>query len=953
MIRTTAFILCLFLAGSLNVAGAPPAAADLDFFEKKVRPVLVQRCYSCHSVQEGKSKGGLRLDSREGWLKGGDSGTAVIPGDATKSLLIRAIRYDTELQMPPKGKLPQGDIDTLVRWVERGAPDPRVAVAQAVQAKPVNPRSAQPHWAYQPIRNAPPPAVRDGAWPINDIDRFILAALESRNLRPAPDATRLTLVRRLYFDLIGLPPTPEQINDFLSDTSPSAYERLVDKLLASPHFGERWGRHWLDVARFGESLTLRGFVLPGSWRYRDYVIESFNQDRPFDQFMREQVAGDLLPADSPDQRRRQVVATAFLAIGNNNLEEQDKKQLRMDVVDEQLETIGRAFLAQTIGCARCHDHKFDPIPTADYYAMAGILRSTRTMEHANVSKWLTNPLPVDPQTEAAIQQHERAVAQLEAKIKAARDDLVKSDKGASPSTAVVAIKDLPGVVVDDSKARKVGDWKHSTSVKQYVGDGYVHDENTAKGAKTITFEPELPRPGKYELRLAYSTGPSRATNVPITIFSAEGETTLTINQRQPPPLAGHFVTLGQYTFEKNGQGFVIIANEGTDGHVIADAVQFLPLDDPKPQPQVASSTDRKNPTPSALQTPREALAKMEAQLKELTAKGPRRDTIISVHEEQPAEVGDTSVHVRGSVHTLKERVPRGFLSALPVTSPPQIPAKQSGRKELGQWLSDPQNPLPARVMANRARHWLFGQGLVRTTDNFGTTGETPSHPELLDYLARRFTQQGWSTKKLIREIVLSRTYRLSTTPAPVSSASAADPENRLLSRTNRRRLDAECIRDAILHASGQLNLNPGGPGYPTTLTSDFAHKHTDTRRSVYAPVFRNALPDLFAAFDFPDPSTPTGRRDTSVVAPQALFMTNNPFVIEQSRQAAARLLNQTPSTQQEQITRAYRLTLNRPPEPEESTAIANFLRTTPGDDREKWSQVFQALFASIDFRYVD
>ena len=343
---------------------------------------------------------------------------------------------------------------------------------------------------------------------------------------------------------------------------------------------------------------------------------------------------------------------------------------------------------------------------------------------------------------------------------------------------------------------------------------------------------------------------------------------------------------------------------------------------------------------------------MEAELKQLTAKGPQRDVIISVHEEQPAEVGDTAIHVRGSVHTLKEQVPRGFLSVVPVTQPPQIPAKQSGRRELGQWLSDPENPLPARVMANRTWHWLFGQGLVRTADNFGTTGESPSHPELLDHLARRFTQQGWSTKKLIREIVLSRTYRLSTTGDP--QATAADPENRLLSRMNRRRLDAECIRDAILHASGQIDLDArGGPGYPATLASDFAYKHTDTRRSVYSPVFRNALPDLFTAFDFPDPSTPTGRRDISTVAPQALFMTNNPFVIEQSRQAAARLLKETPSNQQDQITRAYRQTLGRPPNPQESTAIADFLKTTPGDAHEKWSQIFQALFASIDFRYVE
>ena len=939
MIRVLAFILGLSATACL---AASPGTADLDFFEKKVRPILVQRCYFCHSLEEGKPKGGLLLDSKEGWMKGGDSGPAIIPGDAAKSLLTKAIRYDDpDLQMPPKGKLPEGEIDVLTKWVERGAPDPRITKPQVQQTKALDLKSAQSHWAYQPLRTASTPTVRDSTWPVNDIDRFILSSLEAQGIKPAADAGKLTLIRRLYFDLIGLPPTPEQINEFLSDTSSNAYEKLVDKLLASPHFGERWGRHWLDVARYGESLTLRGFVLPGSWRYRDYVIDTFNQDRPFDQFMQEQVAGDLLPASSVEDRRRQLIATAFLALGNNNLEEQDKKQLRMDVVDEQLEAIGRAFLAQTIGCARCHDHKFDPIPTADYYALAGILRSTRTMEHANVSKWLTASLPADEQTELVLKKHERQIADLEGRINAQREALAKIDK-ASPLPSVVAITDLPGVIVDDTKARKVGEWKHSVHTKPYVGDGYVHDDNTGKGDKTITFEPELPKPGKYELRLAYSTGPSRATNVPVTVFSADGETTITINQRQTPPIGGRFISLGTFNFEKSGQGFVIVTNEGTDGHVIADALQMIPADEPK---AIAAAGGK---LPAAPNDARENLKRMEAELKELTSKGPQRETIISVHEEP--EVGDTAIHVRGSVHTLKQVVPRGFLQAVPVKRPPAIPAKQSGRKELGQWLAHPENPLPARVMANRVWHWLFGAGLVRTTDNFGTTGESPSHPELLDYLARRFVEQGWSTKKLIREIVLSRTYRLSTTGDPEATT---DPENRLVSRVNRRRLDAECIRDAMLQVSGRLSLERGGPGYAPTLGSDFGYKHTDTRRSVYAPVFRNALPDLLLAFDFPDPSTPTGRRDISTVAPQALFVMNNGFVVEQASHAAQRLLKEAANGDRERIHRAYQLALGRGPATEETDAIIAFLRDASGNDQQKWTQVFQVLFGSIDFRYVD
>ncbi|HVW38460.1 MAG TPA: DUF1549 domain-containing protein, partial [Pirellulales bacterium] len=450
--------------GGLPAAAAEPAPGEIEFFEKRVRPILVEHCYACHGGGEKKTKGGLRLDARQGWQLGGDSGPSIVPGKPDESLLIQAVRYDDAgLQMPPEGKLPEALIRDLEQWVADGAVDPRTD--EAIGKPSSGAVKAEDHWAYQPIRKAAPPAVRDFAWPANNIDRFVLHRLEEKQLRPGADGQRAALVRRLYFDLVGLPPSVEEIDAFVSDDRAEAYEELVERLLASPHFGERWGRHWLDIARFAESVTLRGLVFQEAWRYRDYVVDSFNQDRPYDEFVHEQIAGDLLPAASVNDRRKNLIATAFLTLGNLNLEEQDKGQLRMDAVDEQLDVIGKGLLAQTITCARCHDHKFDPIPTRDYYAMAGILRNTRTLEHANVSNWIEGPLPLLPEEQEVVAQYSAHVASLEAQIKTAR----------GVPRGVAAVKNLPGIVVDDLEATAVGEWKLSQFTTFYIGDGYLHD----------------------------------------------------------------------------------------------------------------------------------------------------------------------------------------------------------------------------------------------------------------------------------------------------------------------------------------------------------------------------------------------------------------------------------------------------------------------------------------------
>ncbi|MBY0513391.1 MAG: DUF1549 domain-containing protein, partial [Gemmataceae bacterium] len=630
-------VLALTTVPSPRATAEPPAPTpeQVEFFEKRIRPVLTEQCYSCHSAEAAtkkKLKGGLQLDTRAGLLAGGDGGPVVVPGKPADSPLVRSLRYDGDVKMPPKGKLPDAVIADFEKWVAMGAPDPRGGTTGRKTGLDVE--AGRNFWAYKPAVHPPVPAVKNAARAATDIDRFILAKLEAAGLAPAPDADRPTLVRRLYYDLLGLPPSPEEVDAFENDADPAAYEKLVDRLLADPRYGERWGRHWLDVARYADSVTLRGFVFKEAWRYRDYVIDAFNRDVPFDRFVREQLAGDLLPAADKDARTRQLVATTYLQLGNTNLEEQDKKQLRMDVVDEQLDVIGKGLLGQTITCARCHDHKFDPIPTTDYYALAGILRNARALEDANVSKWIEVPLPAEPEVEAEVKRYDAAVASLQLRIKAAKEKAPKEPVLAAKG--VMPVKDVPGIAVDDSQAMKVGAWTDSKFSGTYIGDGYCHDKDAGKGEKSITFDPDVPATGKYEVWFAYAPGGNRAEKVPVKVFSADGEKDHLIDMRAAPPLLGRFVSLGQYRFEKGGQSFVIVSNDGTKGHVTPDAVTFIPADQ---VPKVVAAA------PPA--TGADDVAALETELKKLQATAPKRPMAMSVVEEK--QVADLKVHVRGSV----------------------------------------------------------------------------------------------------------------------------------------------------------------------------------------------------------------------------------------------------------------------------------------------------------------
>jgi hypothetical protein len=937
----------------------PEAAADpgLDLFEKKIRPLLVEHCYKCHSAESPKLKGGLSLESQESIRKGGDPGPAVAPGKPDESLLLKAVRYaNPDLKMPPKGKLPEQAIADLEKWIALGAPDPRSGAKPAVDVQGVNLEAGRKFWAYQPMRRRTVPSVRDGAWPQGNIDRFILSKLEAGRLKPSPAAERATLIRRVYFDLIGLPPTPAQIDAFGNDPDPEAFARVVDELLASPHFGERWGRHWLDVARYADSSGGgRSLLFPDAWRYRDYVINAFNKDKPYDQFVMEQVAGDLLAtpegakaSGSPLEREEQIVATAFLVLGPTNYERQDKDILEMDVIDEQLDTLGRVFLGQTIGCARCHDHKFDPIPTRDYYALAGIMKSTQTLIHDNVSRWVDTPLPMHADREAEWGRHEGAVAALQAKIKQAKELEGKANPALVATTKPISPSELPGLVLDDSQAKKVGAWTHSTSVKGYIGDGYLHDENAGKGQKTLTFVPEFAKPGRYEVRVAYTAGTNRASKTPVHILHLDGEFTGHIDQRQAPPIDGRFTSLGVFRFDTSGQWYVILSNEDTDGHVIVDAVQFLP----EPEGGLKSEEPAKNsPAPPLPQGP--SSKQLEEQLKRLTESRPKRPQAMTVKE--AAKVDDCHICIRGNFHNRGEKVPRGFLQVLGGPGP-ALTAKESGRRELAAWLASRDNPLTVRVMVNRIWHWLFGAGLVRTVDTFGVTGEPPSHPELLDYLATRFVDEGWSVKKLVRAMVLSSTYQMASEASAPGRGQQVDPENRLLWRMHRKRLEAECLRDSMLSISGQLDLTAGGPSLNPGAASEYDYKFADTRRSVYTPILRNKLLEFFEAFDFPDPNLVNGKRNVSTVAPQALFLLNSPFVMDQARHAAERAVARRDADETQRLDRAYRLALGRLPTAKEREIALGFLAAAGTSERDRlaaWSRLHQSLFACLDFRYIE
>ena len=957
-------------------------AREIEFFENKVRPLLSQHCLQCHGANEKKIRGGLRLTSLEEMVSGGDSGPAIVPGHPEESLLISSVRYE-DYEMPPKGKLKESEIDILVQWVKMGAPDSRKS-RPIKESEPVSLEAGRNFWAFRPLKDSLPPATVDRNWPRSDIDRYLLARMESAGITPVEDASRESLLRRIYLAVIGLPPTIGQISSFINDDRSTAeiLPGLVDELLASTHFGERWGRHWLDVARFAESSGGgRSLMFPEAWRFRDYVVDAYNQDKAFDQFILEQIAGDLLPHDSHQQKTEHLVATGLLALGPTNYEQQDKELLRMEVIDEQIDTVGRAFLGMTLGCARCHDHKFDPIPMSDYYAMAGIFGSTVSLVDGNVSSYVTRSLASAEEVKAAneylTQVKELGKRLAKAKAKLAKLSKTKSVQNETDKKAVSADA-LQGIVLDETMAQLTGTWVESTSAAQFVNQYYLHDDNSSKGEKRAMFSPKFEAGGNYEVRISYSASGNRASNTVVTVDHQDGKSKFFVNQSKQPPINGLFYSLGTFRFEADNAASVTISNEGTDGHVIVDAVQFLKqvgdsvakgkdLVTPpnkassRRKPEVGGSTGEVTKSAEVVALEKQ-INKLDRSLKEIK-KNPVRPVAVAMSVKDSPKPKDGHLHIRGSVRNLGPVIPRGFLSVCSDEPRPEFGRDESGRLQLAEWIASPDHPLTVRVYVNRVWRHLFGKGLVSTIDNFGFVGEKPSHPELLDFLALDFIDSGWSTKKLIKKIVLSHAFQLSVVVDPV--AKEKDFENRLIWRANRRRVDAEVLRDSILFASGELDLTPGGRTIRKITQYDLGYKFDTVRRSVYVPAFRNSMLPLFEVFDFANPNLVTGDRNTSTLPTQALFLMNDPEVIRASTKMADRLLAMSKIDDVERVRIAYLSTIGRKPTPVEIQAVEEYLRqeiaegnggsAVSGDKirQEAWARFCHALFASLDFRYVD
>ncbi|MCB1230531.1 MAG: DUF1553 domain-containing protein [Verrucomicrobiae bacterium] len=918
---------------------------DVAFFETHIRPALIEHCYECHSEEQGKRKGGLWLDRRSGWAEGGDSGPAIVPRQPDQSLLLTSLRYhDPDLEMPPKEKLPEELVAKFEEWIRRGAPDPRSGNLTPEKAG-IDLEKGREFWSFQPIRPSSPPEVKDETWPKGAVDRFVLADLESRGMSPVDDADRLTLLRRIHLVLTGFPPSPAEQRAFLEDHSPRAFESVVERLLASDSFAERWARHWLDIARYADtSGGGRALTFSDAWRFRDYVIDSFRKDKPLDQLIREHVAGDLLPSENTAQHLEQLTGTGFLVLGPHNYENQDKELLELEIVDEQLDTIGQAFLGMTIGCARCHDHKFDPIPTSDYYAMAGIFTSTHSVDHANVSKWSTQTVAVTDEQQREFDHYEKTNREIETRIGNITEDLGEFG-GNLPKQA--DLKSLRGIVLDNSEAERTGEWTESTSNHRFAGDDYLFCSGAGGDTSYAVFRMRVPEDGRYEVRVAYSTGSNRVSDASITVWHAGGDKTIRIDQRKPPRFGRLFESVGVFPFEKDKEVMVRIGNQGTrsSGVVVADAVQLVPEAEAIAEAETAPDREWIDSLEAELET-------LKSQQRQLKKEAPKLPSVMCVAE--AAEMGDTPVRVGGMARNFGETPKRGFLRvALPASESAPVIDHGSGRLEFAEWLTSPDNPLTARVMANRIWLHLFGEGIVSTPTNFGTTGTAPTNPALLDFIAGRLIANRWSTKQTIREIVLSHTWQLSSENDAANAA--IDPQNRLLWRANRRKIDAEAFRDSILAVSGTLDDEHGGPSLPSDFKSEFGYVFTSMKRSVYLPVFRNRSNEVMAAFNFANPNFVVGKRNASNIPTQALFLMNDAFIHRQAEAAARALIADTPDAAlADRLQSAWRMVLCRDPREDEIALALPYLRSEGVDSAESldaWTALMRTLFACLDFQY--
>jgi hypothetical protein len=899
-------------------AGEPASSRGIEFFEKNVRPLLVEHCLECHSGES--NDGGLSLGSRAGLLRGGDSGAAVVPGSAAESLLLAAVTYQHEvIQMPPEGRLADDEIAVLRRWIEMGLPDPRTdAASETVEPTGMTVDEGRQFWSFQPITEPPLPNVENQNWIRSPIDAFVLHQLEMSGLTPAPPADRRTLIRRVYFDLIGLPPTPREVHAFLDDDSPDAFAKVVDRLLASPAYGVRWGRHWLDVARYADSNGLdENLAFGNAWRYRDYVIESFNEDKPFDRFLIEQLAGDLLP----DADRESITATAFLTLGAKVLAEPDREKLAMDTIDEQLDTVGKAFLGMTLGCVRCHDHKFDPLRQEDYYALAAIFKSTRTFADTNtgaIKHWYEHSFA----NEAELEELKKVDQRISEAKKAASSFKSKQIAELRQQARDRAAEYL-AVCVNFSPDASLAE------IEPLAQQAGLHPRILHHCRRHLEFHRDTAPFDRWH-QLAASGGHAAVLEHFSNLFTAASSGSKGDNEKANGPSAD---------VPAFDDSLIQAARQA-----LKDPSGFLAV---PAKPEFAFDAETLS-----------EYHELMRQARLIESRAPDEPATMAVSEAET--IAELPIHIRGSHLNLGDPVPRSFPAVMRFDDHSyRFPDDQSGRLQLARWMTDPRHPLTARVLVNRVWGWHFGTGLVSTTENFGVLGDRPSHPTLLDWLARHFVKSGWSIKQLHRTLILSSTYQTRSRHPNRELLQTADPNNRLFSHTSVRRLEAEPIRDSVLFVTGTLERSLGGKTIPLrnrqfvfNHTSEDHTRYDSRRRAVFLPIVRNNLYTFIAQFDYPDPTMPSGKRQTSVVAPQALLMLNSPLVMDAAENWSKQLLETYP-TDAERIRSSYETAFSRPPSTSELRRGLAYIATTEEQEkRRRWLQFCQSLLASNEFIYV-
>jgi hypothetical protein len=1099
---------------ALVLFAAPPSAAvspqaGMEYFEK-VRPILEMRCYRCHSTAAKKQRGGLLLDSRDGLRKGGDSGPALVPGKPEESLLLKAVLHTGKLKMPPKGKLPNAAIANLETWIKNGAPDPREA--SAWEKVLVERRG---WWSLQPVRPPTVPLVKDASWPRDPVDRFLLAKLEAAGLQPAHPADRRTLIRRAALVLTGLPPTPEEVETFVHDASPDACEKLVDRLLASPHFGERWARHWLDVVRFSETHGNEwNYEVHHAWRYRDYLIRAFNNDVPYDQLVREHIAGDLLPQPRWNRAgafNESVIGTAFYRFGEANHDDCiSLRQIGYDIADNQLDTLTKTFQAMTVACARCHDHKLDAVSMKDYYALLGILRSSRLVSHTiDAPEVNGGPLRKLRELKTAVRRRLGAVWQREAKD-VGRYLLAAQARHSNRPEAAELAKGLDSRRIESwmaaLKADKLpsedilGPWLTLTAARapfsvawKELAERYANETRDRAAFNEKQFETFADfRCGTFAdwqtSGLGLRNKPTRAGDfvlahggdslmkmvLPAGVFTHSLSEKMNGALRSPIVPKGKknisFQVMGRHSSavrlvsnncQLNYKNYRALTSDGLQWVTFevpaeADTLRTYAelatmLDNPKfPDQLSALGGDPANyrlPYEKAVadprsyfgitrvvlhdgaETPKSALAHLRPvfvgakpscladvasrytvaaeaavqafagdtatdedvcwldallrrdllgnnvhltpELESLAVQYRATERELSLPRVTPglADFGpgfEQPVFARGDWQRPSETVPRRYLEVLARPGERFTPSG-SGRLELAERIASPDNPLTARVMVNRIWHHLFGTGIVRTPDDFGHVGEPPSHPELLDHLADRFVKDGWSTKRLIRTLVLTRAFQLSNRPS--AAAREVDPQDRLLQHYPARRLEAEAIRDSILAVSGRLDLSLNGPSIQPYREKANADRRLfpgpldgNGRRSIYIKNNLMEGPKFLCAFNFPGGKVATGRRDVTNVPAQALALLNDPFVLEQAGVWAERLIARADVSVEARLEYIFQVGLGRLPQPDErrrfEQAVAQFaqLHNVPAggvlQSQAVWRDVAHTLFNLKELSYI-